>query len=352
MMPFFGWGLIAFGISFLSTVAIKRIAVRFHLLYKPTKTRKIHQMPIPQLGGVAIYVAISLVLLLVLFLTDNLVAGEITSLHFFGFFLGGFVLMLGGVLDDRFDVPPFIAILAPICAAVIVIAFGIEIEKLTNPFGGVIYLEAWQSDLLVFVWLMIVMYTTKFLDGLDGLATSVTGIGAFMIMMLALSVAYYQPDVALFAAVAVGALLGFLFWNFHPATIFLGEGGSTFVGYLLGVLAVISGGKLATALLVLGIPLLDVIWVVLRRARTGGVLSIFKGDRKHLHHRLLDAGLGQRQIVFLYVFIATTFGVSAIFLQSREKLVALTILGVLMLIVATVLVQKEQQRYGKEKSTH
>src|SRR3989339_667291 len=135
---------------------------------------------------------------------------------------------------------------------------------------------------------------------------------------------------------------GCFFWNVHPAKIFLGEGGSTYVGYALGTLAVISGGKLATALLVLGIPLLDVVWVVSRRWREGGFSKMFQGDKKHLHHRLLKLGWGQTHIVLLYVVIASAFGVSALFLQSREKLVALLILGIIMVLGALLLVQKDR----------
>jgi UDP-GlcNAc:undecaprenyl-phosphate/decaprenyl-phosphate GlcNAc-1-phosphate transferase len=190
---------------------------------------------------------------------------------------------------------------------------------------------------------MVVMYTTKFLDGLDGLATSVTSIGSLMVLLLALTVAYFQPDVALLAAIILGAQLGFLFWNFHPASIFLGEGGSTLVGFFVGMLAVISGGKLATALLVLGIPLLDVIWIILRRFRVGGIKQIFIGDRKHLHHRLLDRGWSQTQIVLLYVFISGVFGASTLFLQSKEKAIALIFLAGLMLVAAAFFVKKEKR---------
>jgi UDP-N-acetylmuramyl pentapeptide phosphotransferase/UDP-N-acetylglucosamine-1-phosphate transferase len=187
------------------------------------------------------------------------------------------------------------------------------------------------------------MYTTKFLDGLDGLATGVSAIGALMVMLLALSTAYFQPDVALLAGISFGALLGFLFWNFSPASIFLGEGGSTFVGYLVGILAVISGGKLATALLVFGIPLLDVVWVVTRRLRQGGLLATTQADRKHLHHRLLDLGWSQRQIVFVFYLVAAVFGVLTLFLQSREKLIALGLLAFLMALAAFALVSRERR---------
>lgn len=337
------WGIVAFAISFFTTVFVKHFAFRKGLIDRPQKERKIHDRPTARLGGLAIYLAILIVVIVLLLTSPILTAGRITATHYIGLLVGGLILMIGGALDDRFDLPPWFTILSPVLASLVLIGSGIEIEKLTNPFGGVLFLTSTQSDILVFVWLMVVMYTTKFLDGLDGLATSVSTIGALMILLLALTAAYYQPDVSLLSAVSIGAFLGFLFWNFHPASIFLGEGGSTLVGFLLGTLAVISGGKLATALLVLGIPLFDVVWIVLRRLKAGGLRKIFQGDRKHLHHRLLDLGLGQRRIMLLYIFVASAFGVSTLFLQSREKLVALVLLGLMMLVAAAMLVQHERK---------
>ncbi len=249
--------------------------------------------------------------------------------------------MFGGYLDDRFDLSPKITIWFPVVAALCLIGFGVEIIKLTNPFGGVIELTNLQSDLLVFFWLMGVMYTTKLLDGLDGLATGVTGIGAFMIMLLSLSAAYYQPDVALLAFIVLGVWLGFLYWNFNPAKVFLGEGGSTFVGFTLGTLAVISGGKLATALLVIAIPIFDVAWQITRRFRKGGIKQVFKADRSHLHFRLFDLGWSQRRVILLYYGVAVAFGVSTLFLQSHQKLIALGSLVILMIVAAWLLSTKK-----------
>lgn len=341
------WGIGAFAVSFVATVFVKHIAFQGGVIDLPVGTRKIHTRPTARLGGLAIYIGFFLTLTLVLFLSTTLTDGRVDVWQYVGVLLGGVVLMIGGALDDRFDLPAWCSFLFPFFATILLIVFGIEVEKLTNPFGGVIILSAWQSDLLVFFWMLIVMYTTKFLDGLDGLATSISSVGAFMILLLAQTAAYFQPDVSLLASLALGAMLGFLFWNIHPASIFLGEGGSTFVGFLLGTLAVISGGKLATALLVLGIPLLDVVWVIMRRWRQGGLQRLFVGDRKHLHHRLLDIGWGQRRIMIVYFLVATLFGVSTLILQSRQKLAALALLGLMMVIVAGILVQHEKQKYEK-----
>jgi UDP-GlcNAc:undecaprenyl-phosphate/decaprenyl-phosphate GlcNAc-1-phosphate transferase len=336
------WGLVAFCLSAVSTVFVKQLALKKGAVDVPKDNRRLHKQPIARLGGLAIFLSVLIVVAVVLATSDALTGGEITRVHYIGVVLGGLILMIGGYLDDRFDLPPKFAIVAPVLAALTVILFGIEVDKLSNPFGDVLVLETWQSNILVFVWLMVIIYTTKFLDGVDGLATSVSGVGVAMIMLISLTAAYFQPDVALLSAISLGAFAGFLLWNFHPATIFLGEGGSTFVGFLLGVLAVISGGKLAIALLVLGIPILDLIWIVLRRVKTGGLKSAFKGDRKHLHHRLYDLGLSQKAIVYLYVFIASAFGVTALFLQSKEKLVALVILCIMMLAAILFFIHKER----------
>lgn len=340
---------LALALSFFATKAVMILAQRYNIVDAPRGERKVHTQSIPLLGGIAIYASLALAILFVLLRSNLLTGGEITTMHYAGFLLGGLILMIGGYLDDKYELPPKFSILAPVLAAAIVIGFGIEIEKLTNPLGGILYLESWQSDILVFVWLLAVMYTTKFLDGLDGLATSVSGIGTLMILLLSLTAAYYQPDVALLSAMVLGAMLGFLFWNWSPAKIFLGEGGSTFVGFTLGTLAVISGGKVATALLVLGIPLLDVFWVILRRYRKGGMKQVFKADKKHLHHRLLSLGLSHAFIVTLYILIASTFGLAALFLQSREKLLAFLLLATLTAIGAGMLVYREKRQESQHE---
>lgn len=338
----FDYGLIAFWVALLSTRIVRRAATRLGVVDHPTGGRKIHAKPIPLLGGIGIFVSIAAVTLGLLAWTPLLTGGDIAPRHYAGFLLGGLALMVGGYLDDRYALPAKYAIVAPIVAALIAVAAGINVSKITNPLGGVIVIEPWQSDALVFAWLLVVMYTTKFMDGLDGLASGVSAIGALMVMLLSLTVAYFQPDVAVFSAVCLGAILGFLVYNFNPATIFLGEGGSTFVGFTLGTLAVISGGKLATALLVIAVPLMDVVWIIVRRFRAGGVAQIFKGDRKHLHHRLLDRGWSQRRIVFSYYLVATAFGLAALFLQSGQKIIALGALAAAMVAFAIWMTRHER----------
>ncbi|MBI2476780.1 undecaprenyl/decaprenyl-phosphate alpha-N-acetylglucosaminyl 1-phosphate transferase [Candidatus Uhrbacteria bacterium] len=189
---------------------------------------------------------------------------------------------------------------------------------------------------------MGIMFTTKLLDGLDGLVTSVGSVGTLMIVLLASSAMFFQPDVAVFASIILGALLGFIVWNLYPATIFLGESGALLIGFFLGVLAIISGGKIATLLLVMGVPLLDVVWVIGRRLVSR--VPVTRGDRAHLHYRLFDMGWSQNHVVALYTCVAVSFGILTLVLSSFAKLIALAILTILMCAGVLMITLKQRKR--------
>jgi UDP-N-acetylmuramyl pentapeptide phosphotransferase/UDP-N-acetylglucosamine-1-phosphate transferase len=165
--------------------------------------------------------------------------------------------------------------------------------------------------------------------------------------MFTISERYYQGDIAFASILLSAACLGFLILNWHPARIFLGEGGSIFLGYALGTLAIISGGKIAIAFLVMGLPILDLFWTVLRRVSLGK--NPFRSaDRKHLHHRLLDMGLSQRQTVAAYYFFALFFGLVSLFLQSRGKLLAIMVLFLIMFAVVVSLYFLERKKNANQ----
>lgn len=345
----------AFIIAVILTPRVKRLALKYKIVDKPGEPRKIHEKPIALLGGLAIFTTIVIAIIAWWLGSDFLFMGHILPKHLIGVLVGAAFLLIGGIIDDKYNLKPRQQIIWPILAALSIIASGIGINEITNPFGGTIALDQWESilfwwqglaykltlpsDIFTFVWILGMIYTTKFLDGLDGLAVGITAIGALMIVFLALFTQFYQPDVALISLIVAGALIGFLIFNFHPAKIFLGEGGSTLCGYLLGTLAIISGGKIATALLVMGIPVLDVLWVIIRRMFFEKK-SPFKADKKHLHFRLLDIGFSQRKTVLFLYLLAGIFGITTIFLQSKFKLMALAVLAVLMIIMAAYLVQQ------------
>ncbi len=319
--------ILALGLSFL----IRKIAFYFNIVDRPDSGRKIHKKEIPLLGGVAIFITFFLFLFL---FSDRFLSGNLDFRHLLGFFIGALIIMIGGVLDDKYNLKPGVQIIFPVLAVVAVIVGGVEIEKITNPLGGYIYLKQLfiVGPILIAAWLLGMMYTTKLLDGVDGLVTGIGAIGGLVIFLFTLTSKYYQPDIAFAAILLSGAALGFLILNFNPAKIFLGEGGSLLFGYILGVLAIISGGKIAIALLIMGVPILDTVWTILRRLIRGN--NPFRSaDKKHLHHRLLDLGLSQKQTVFIFYALSLLFGISALFLQSTGKILALGALALVMLLI-------------------
>ncbi len=328
-------------LAILFTWLVRKYALQKNIVDKAnnSNTRKIHKIDTPLLGGMAIYLSILVVTLTYALFSDRLIGGYLMPKYLWAIFIGGGLLMIGGYLDDKFNLRPSQQIIWPLLAVVVVIAGGIGVSFITNPIGGTFDLETIKiklfqigdipyhlmlwADIFGFFWLMGMMYTTKFLDGLDGLVSGITTIGACVLFFLSINQEVAQPETALLAVILAGAALGFLFFNFHPAKIFLGEGGSLFTGFMLGVLSIISGAKIATALLIMGIPILDVIWVIVRRLFIERKSPFSTSDKKHLHFRLLDIGMSHRQAVLLLYLISIIFGVVALVFSGKEKLIAL-----------------------------
>lgn len=340
VMEFVLFFLTCFAISFILTGLTRRLALFLRVHDVPNSLRKIHTTPRPTLGGIALFLAFAVGLVLLAFAG---LTGEIAGPRLAAIIIGGAVLIIGGALDDKYDLPAYVQIIFPLLAAIIAVGSGIHISYITNPLGGAIVLDQYKlgtfpifGSAVVLLWILGMTYTTKFLDGMDGLVSGIAGIAGLVIFGLSLAPAVHQTTTAFVSLVFAAVCFGFLPFNFSPAKIFLGEGGSTFTGFMIGVLAVISGGKIATALLVLGIPILDAVWVIVRRLVARA--SPFVGDKQHLHFRLLDIGLSQRQAVLFLYFLAAVFGGVAVFLQSLGKLIALGVLFSVMVVVAIVVV--------------
>lgn len=335
--------VVAFGSAVLSTLLVKRFAQRAHVVDRAERAqfRKLHRHAVPLLGGVALYA--SFVFTTAVF-WGPLTGGYLLPKHLIGMWLAGFVLMVGGALDDWKQLRPARQFFFPLLATIIIIASGIGINFITNPFDGTIGLQQWEwtvlwrnglpykltllADLFTLAWLLMTSYTTKLLDGLDGLVPGIGTIGAIIIALVSFRSDVNQPETGIIALILAAACVGFLLWNFSPAKIYLGEGGSLFIGFMLGLLAIISGGKIATALLILGLPMLDVLWVVIRRMLFER-RSPFRGDTLHLHFQLKQLRWSERKIVLFYYGIVGLFGVSTIWLQGKMKVVALIVLSLI-----------------------
>ncbi len=324
-----GFFLAATILSFILSLLVRRGALFLKITDCPDGVRKLHHKETALLGGVAIFLTFFIILF---FARSQILSGDLEIHHWLGFFAGALILMIGGFLDDKYNLAPHWQIIFPVLAALAPIVGGVDITKMSNPFGGFIIIPAVLSAVFIVLWLLGMMYTTKLLDGVDGLVSGLGLIGSLVIFLFTSTTQYSQPDIAIAALIFSGACLGFLILNFNPAKIFLGEGGSLLIGYVLGVLAVISGGKIAIALLIMGLPILDVFWTIIRRLLKGRNPFRF-ADRQHLHHRLLDLGLSSRQTVAVFYVFAAVFGLSGLFLQSRGKLFALLILLVIMLLL-------------------
>jgi UDP-GlcNAc:undecaprenyl-phosphate GlcNAc-1-phosphate transferase len=323
------------------TKLIISLARRLRILDNPEAAqRKIHNQSIPLLGGWAIYGTLSLIIFF-LWTSGQLLDERMSGSLIVWFLIAGLVLMVNGYLDDKLRLPAKITIWGPIIAAILMIVGGLKIGYVTSWDGGVLYLDQlfgslfhWGNVLIIlltFFWLLGMTYTTKILDGIDGLTSGIGLIASLVIFMVSLSWDIVGSTTSLLALALAGACLGFLIWNWHPAKVFLGESGSTLIGFTLGVLAIISGSKIATALLVMGLPILDVFWVIIWRLRRHK--PFWQGDKQHLHFRLLEAGLSQRQVVLFISFVGLLFGLVSIFFTTKTKLSALSILLIFMFIL-------------------
>lgn len=327
---------------------IKKIAWKYKILDTPSEARKIHTAPIPLMGGVVIFLVVAILTGAYFFYFRNDL-NILPTRFFVGMLIGGLFLMVGGFLDEKYNLKPRYQFIFTLLAVLSIIfsGIGVGINVLSNPFGNPINLN-WHligipaGGIFTFIFVLGMIYTTKFLDGMDGLASGISFIASLTLFMLSLSPKVEQPVTAGIAIIFCGALLGFLFYNFNPASIFLGESGSTFLGYMLGVMSVLLGAKIATALLVMGLPVLDVAWVITRRIYYRR--SIFQADRKHLHFRLLDIGFNQRDTVFILYALTLIAGIVALNLQARGKLFALAVLILVMIGLGlfTVMTYKRQ----------
>lgn len=343
-MPLF---LASATICFVLTLIVRNLAIKMKIMDAPDDERKKHARPVPLWGGLAIFLAFWAVVVWLIFFTD-IDHKHLSDASLIGIFMGSAILVIIGLIDDKYKISPLVRLGATVVAAFCVIAGGTELTSITNPFGGYIPLDLWMvgdllvlANALIFFWILGMTYTVKILDGLDGLVNGVVLIGALMIHFLTASGKFYQADITAVSLILAGVCAGSLILNFHPAKIFLGEAGGLFLGFILGVLAIVAGGKIATALLVMAVPILDLARVIYLRIKTGQ--PVFAGDRRHLHFKLLDLGFGHRQTVLLYYFIAFAFGVTTLFLHSWGKLTALIILTIGMIIFGVWLANKNEK---------
>lgn len=308
--------------------AVRHLASFLKIQDLPGEPRKTHKRPVPLLGGLALYLSFFGVIAAFFYL-KILPTGLVLPLKWL--FFSATIIMVGGFLDDKYILPPKVQILFPLLAIILALLGGVRIHLITNPAGGILSLGFAISLILSFFWLLTITYTTKILDGLDGLVSGITALGAFTIFLFTTLTDFKEPGISYVALVLAGSFAGFLFLNFYPAKIFLGESGSSFAGFILGSLAIMTGAKIAVTLMVLALPLIDLAAVIIKRLIKKK--SIFKGDRLHLHYLLVDRGWKPQNVVFLFWGLSAVLGLVAVFLPSWEKVFALVAVGAIFFLI-------------------
>jgi len=316
------------------------------------RARDLHTKLVSRIGGVAIVASFLLIILMIRLIAPSWASDFGFPFAFLGIsfdkrLLGIIlaVLLLSAVMfkDDLRGVSPYLKLAAQIGAALILIGAGVGLTYLNNPFGLTIYLDqimiplkigadiyhlVFWADLFFLLWVVLLTNATNFIDGLDGLASSLALITGVILTLLAVKIG--QPATALLSAVFASAVAGFLPYNLPPAKVFLGDTGSMFIGLMLAVLTVISGGKLATILLVFGLVILDALYVIVTRLiRRQNPLT--HPDQTHLHHRFLAAGFTARQTLLIITTISLLFGLAGLLTGGQLKIILVVALAVVCL---------------------
>ena len=336
--------LSVFAAALLTALAVTRLAiplgVRLGIVARPGGRRR-HRGARSRLGGVGIAAGFFAGLLV-----DRLAplptADPLEGRRLLGLALGALWMFLLGLADDRFDLPPWQQYLGYLVAGLIAAASAIILERFNNPFGeGMIVLPLWLYLPLTLFWFTGMTVTVNWLDGLDGLAA---GVSAILALVLAVHMAQVgQVSVVPQALALAGAAMGFLAYNKPPARLFMGSSGAFTLGYLLAALGLIAGARVATVLMVMGLPILDVALTIGERWAAGAPLT--QGDRRHLHFRLQDAGLATWQIVLAYWTLCALFGTLALSLPTR--LYKLLALGVAAIIAVSLLLYANRRAARK-----
>jgi UDP-GlcNAc:undecaprenyl-phosphate/decaprenyl-phosphate GlcNAc-1-phosphate transferase len=327
-------------VALVATPVVHVFARRRGILDQPN-ARRVNRRPLPRGGGLAVVFAFVGVGGLLTLFSDRIPGVPpprgIASSELTGLFGGALLAAAIGAVDDLLDLRARWQLLGQIAVAAVAVGSGISVAVISNPFGSSsIVVPTVFAVGFTTVWIVGMINSINFIDGLDGLSSGIALIAAVTLGVISLSTQVDQPFVAVLCFAFAGGLLGFLRWNFHPAVIFLGTTGVMFVGYVLAVLAILGSAKVVVALLVLGVPIIDSFWVIVRRLSHGR--SPFNPDRGHIHHRLLDLGLSHRATVLLIYGICATLGVMSLLVSDETGVYAfmgvVVALGVLIFVLA------------------
>ena len=335
--------------------------MRYSVLDFPNRVHPaiLHKIPLPRAGGAVIFIAIVLVYSLFALFDPSLITKQVI-----GVFIGALIVVIVGILDDKYDINPYLRLLSNFLAAAVVISFGVGITFIAAPFVGQIRFDeivynftlpegglfggphsiVLFADLFALVWIVWLMNIMNWSSGVDGQLSGVVAIAAIALGFIGIKFLSADPNqlpLALLAITTAGAFLGFLPWSFYPQKIMPGYSGGALAGFLIAILSILAGGKLAIAVIVLAVPLVDGVWTISRRIFRGR--SPVWGDKEHLHHQLLALGWKIPQIAIFYYSLTTVLALIALSLETRGKFFAMTMIFILLfagLITISALLRK------------
>ncbi|UOQ50283.1 undecaprenyl/decaprenyl-phosphate alpha-N-acetylglucosaminyl 1-phosphate transferase [Gracilibacillus caseinilyticus] len=319
------YGVLAFLISCVLYIPVKKLAIYFHIIDLP-KDGKIHDRPIPRIGGLAIFSSFLL----------TVIISPLNWKDINVWLTGAVFITLVGILDDKFTLRAIVKLFFQIAITVCLIVFGeMEISKLAMPIFGLVDLGIF-GYVVTFVWIIGMINAINLIDGLDGLAAGVTMIGLTVMMMMA--VFDLQLDLVIICMILIGAIAGFLIFNLHPAKIFMGDTGSLFLGYMMATIPLLGLFKQVTffsfiiPVIILTIPIFDTLFVILKRLSNNQ--NIFHRDRKHLHYRLIEQGWTQKQTVFIIYGFAISFGIFSMVIAFATTPFKIVLIIIYLFIIA------------------
>lgn len=342
-------------LAWATTPLIIKAAVASGVVTDPKKNAHpghTHEGALPRWGGLPIFIGFAIPTLVLAF-SSKIIAWML---------VGATITVIVGILDDAYDLSPYLRFATNVVAAAVAVMGGIGIPFLTNPFGSVISLDSmsisgsvwgisftllWLADIAAIIWIVWCMNMVNWSKGIDGQLPGFVAIAATVLGVLAMRFTRHDistTQVMMVSFITAAAYIGFLPWNFYPQRILAGYGAGSLAGYLLAVLSILSFGKLGTLLLVLSLPLTDALLVFIRRVRARQ--SPFRGDRGHLHHSLLDMGWGRRRIAIFYWVVSAILGIFALTVNSQQKLVGFVIIGALLIGIVLWSYQMRKQLQG------
>ena len=323
--------VIAFVISCVTTLIITpfmmKLAIKLKAVDRPNNKRKMHQAPKPSMGGLAIFIGVAAG-----FIYLQPVHAQLNAV-----IIGACVMIITGILDDIFELKAIYKLAGQITSAVVVVSSGLVIDKITMPFIGTVYLEGFGIVLTIF-WIVAASNAINLIDGLDGLAAGVSAIALSSILVMALI--DYRIVVVYLSIILIGSCVGFLFYNFHPSRIFMGDTGALFLGYAIAIVSMLGLFKnvaffsFIVPVIVLAIPIFDTIHAIIRRKINKQ--SIATADTKHIHYQLMNMGYSHRASVLIIYGFSIFFGFMAVVFNSATLLTSLIVLGIIILAIQLI----------------